>query len=109
MNGIHHNPIIEISPYTATADISYRITSFTTCIGLLVIGDDNPIDCRLVIQMIPLPCAGIAFITAKSLRRNRRLAVNLSLSRHYACPCQIFDFSELGRQWLQKRLSAYNF
>jgi|GEM_PF-4213263 len=105
----HHNPIIEISPYTAIHDITYRVTGLTNCIGLLVIGGDNDIDCRLLLQMIPLPCAGIAFVTEKRLRRRRRLTASLSLSRHYACPCQIFEFAESGRQWLEKRLSESYF
>ncbi len=107
MNLSRHNPIIEISPATATNDILLRINPLSTCIGLLVVGEDNPIDCRLVLQMISLPCAGIAFVSKTRLRFSRRLTASMSLSRQYGCSCQLFHNLEPARQWLERRLDNW--
>lgn len=106
MNSISHNPILEISPATATNDILLPVNNLTSCIALLVIGEDNSIDCNLVLQMLPVPCAGIAFVSHTRLRFNISLAASMGLSRHYGCPCKVFSYSERARQWLTHRVSV---
>ncbi|MFW5709335.1 MAG: hypothetical protein ACOCX5_03845, partial [Chloroflexota bacterium] len=92
---------------TAVNELQRHITPLTTCVGLLALDADKTLDCRMFIQNLPVPCAGMAFVTGIRLRKHRRLAVDLSLSRHYACPCRIFENEPWAQLWLQGRIETF--
>jgi len=103
---IHANPIITIRTGTAVNELQRHITPLTTCVGLLALDADGSLDCRIFIQNLPVPCAGMAFVTDIRLRRHRRLAVDLSLSRYHACPCRVFGDEAQAHWWLQQRVGT---
>lgn len=102
---LHHNPIIEIYADSAMRDIDYKLTSLTTCIGLIVLDD---VDCYEILNQLSVPCAGIAFVSNVKLPRKRRLAVNLALSRHYSCPCRHFTYAESAHLWLENLVNPFS-
>jgi hypothetical protein len=104
LNTIHNNPVIEVRAGAALADLKRHLSVFTTCVGLLVYDNAQEIDCRALLTALPVPCAGIAFVTSVRLRLHRRLAVELSLSRYHACPCRVFGDPVRARLWLEQRL-----
>ncbi|MEO0596793.1 MAG: hypothetical protein AAF126_11830, partial [Chloroflexota bacterium] len=63
MNIFHANPIIDVYPGTPLSDLTQGISMLTTCVGLLVYDDASGMDCREVLSTLPVPCAGIAFVT----------------------------------------------
>lgn len=104
MNTFNINPVIEVRSGTALPDLEHHLCASTTCIGLLVHDDGQEVDCRAVIAALPVPCAGIAFVTAIQLRMHRRMAAEIGLSRDHACPCRVFGDPVRARAWLQQRL-----
>ena len=104
MNPIYTNPIIELRSGNALADLHRHLSTFTTCVGLLIHDDGEAIDCRQVIETLPVPCAGIAFVTDIRLRVHRRMAVEIGLSRHHSCPCRVFGDPVRARAWLEQRV-----
>lgn len=100
----HDNPIIEVYADYAIDDLLYRISPFTTCIGLIVLDD---LDCRKVLNQLSVLCAGIAFVSDLKLPRKRRFAVNLALSSQFSCPCRHFAYAEPARLWLENKLRHF--
>lgn len=104
---LHLNPIIEIRSGYALADLQYAVTPFTTCVGLLVLDDEFDVNCRQLLDELSVPCTGIAFINGFKLRRNRRLAAEMALSRQHGCRCRVFSYAEAGRLWLEKQVNTF--
>lgn len=102
MNIIHTNPVIEVRSGTALSDLSHHLSLSTTCVGLLVHDDGQMVDCRTIMMTLPVPCAGIAFVTAIRLRIHRRMAAEIGLSRDHGCPCRIFGDPVRARIWLEQ-------
>lgn len=97
--------IIEVGPNMTDVDVINHVLS-DSCVGLLVVGDNTDLDCRQVIDKLPVSCAGIAFVSGVPLRLKRKMAVNLGLSRHHSCPCRVFNDREQAQQWLQQQVHA---
>ena len=104
MNIIHTNPVIKIHAGTALSDIRQCLSASTTCFGLLVHDNSGEIDCRAMMAMLPVPCAGIAFVNDIRLRPHRRMAAEIGLSRGHGCPCRIFGNPLRARAWLEQNL-----
>lgn len=104
MNIIHTNPIIEVRTGTALPDLGHYLSVSTTCVGLLVHDDGQAVDCRTMITTLPVPCAGIAFVTAIRLRTHRRMAAEIGLSRDHGCPCRVFADPVRAHVWLKQQV-----
>ncbi len=106
MNTLHTNPVIEVRSGTVLSDLHHDLSASTTCVGLLVHDDGQGVNCRAVIAALPVPCAGIAFVTPIRLRTHRRMAVEIGLSRDHGCLCRVFGDEVSARIWLEQRLRA---
>jgi hypothetical protein len=98
--------ILTLTPGTALADYRLDDLLYLEAVGLLVEDDKGELNCREVIAGLSVPCVGIAFVTGIKLRFRGRWTPSLSLSRHHACLCRVFDHREAARQWLQTRLDS---
>lgn len=106
MYGAQPNPIIEYTPGMALDDLTLSITPLATCVGLLVTEGTEPIDCRMILERLPVPCHAIAFVTDKSLRRKQRIVGSVALTKQHSCLCRVFASPEEARMWLQTRLTS---
>lgn len=104
MHTPHMNPVIEVRVGAALADLQHHVAASATCVGMLVHNDGAAIDCRRVIETLPVPCAGIAFVTFVQLRIHRRMAAEIGLSRHHSCPCRVFGDAVRAHVWLEQNL-----
>ena len=103
---IRRTLILTLSSGTALADWRLDDQPYLEAVGLLVEDDKGEFNCREIIARLSVSCVGIAFVTGIKLRFRGRWAASLSLSRHHACVCHVFDHHEAARQWLQTHLDS---
>lgn len=106
MYGAQPNPIIEYTHGMAVDDLTASIPPLATCVGLLVTEGTEPIDCRMILERLPVPCHAIAFVTDKSLRRKQRIVSGVALTQQHGCLCRVFASPEEARMWLQVQMAS---
>jgi len=98
--------ILELSSGTVLNDHQFEARPFLERVGLIVTDHHTaPVNCREVMRQLPIPCAGIAFVTDVRLRYTRRMGVEMALSLDHGCPCRVFGDSTQARMWLEQRLA----
>lgn len=95
--------ILEIAPNTLPDALLASLGGEVRCVGLVASETDALHDYQGVLGALPVPCVGLAIVRKMRLRRARRLAVDMALSKTYACPCRVFDDEVAARRWLAKR------
>lgn len=95
--------IVELRAGIDLEQMQRQLSNLTTSVALLV--QDDEVDCRTCLVKLPVPCVAMAFVSPVRLRWRRRIAVDLSLSRQFACSCRVFNDAAHARLWLMQRLN----